>query len=252
LHTGKLPDITPANLHEWVQVHSIEPKIIDPTPTIGLMRGMYFSNGPVSGGSMDLNVLLVPKQATAAEPAGLYLGNITGNMKDVMRESVVQAFNFLQSHTKELGISDEMLKQHVILNVNTPTLEMPNDGPSAGSALVLAMTSALLGRPIRGDLAMTGTFGIQGNDFKGQVGQIGGVAEKITGSYNEGVRKFLVPQANIRDLNELSDWMKDAIKAGQVEIIPVTNIVQALNYTLGVGPKAKLELWQPSQSATAK
>src|SRR6266446_6201503 len=123
----------------------------------------------------------------------------TGQLGDVMRESVDAAYSYVRSRAHTLGVQDVEFKE-VDLHVHFPAGAIPKDGPSAGAAVTLAIASVLSRRPVRRDIALTGEM-----TLRGKVLEIGGVKEKVMAAYRAGLRQVLLPKANEKDLRGIPD-----------------------------------------------
>src|SRR6185503_9278953 len=123
----------------------------------------------------------------------------TGQLGDVMRESVDAAYSYVRSRAHTLGVEDIEFKE-VDLHVHFPAGAIPKDGPSAGAAVTLAIASVLSRRPVRRDIALTGEM-----TLRGKVLEIGGVKEKVMAAYRAGLRQVLLPKANEKDLRGIPD-----------------------------------------------
>src|SRR6476660_4015908 len=126
----------------------------------------------------------------------------TGQLGDVMRESVDAAYSYVRSRAHTLGVDDAEFKE-VDLHVHFPAGAIPKDGPSAGAAVTLAIASVLSRRPVRRDLAMTGEV-----TLRGKVLEIGGVKEKVLAAYRAGLRHIIMPAANEKDLRDIPDEVR--------------------------------------------
>ena len=159
-------------------------------------------------------------------------GNIlrTGSLGDVMKESVEAARTVVRSRAKLLGIKDEMFEKRDI-HVHVPDGATPKDGPSAGAAMTTAFVSALTGIPVRSDVAMTGEI-----TLRGEVTAIGGLKEKLLAALRGGIKTALIPEENIKDLQEIPDNVKSGL-----EIIPVKWIDQVLKVALERVPEPLAE-----------
>jgi ATP-dependent Lon protease len=163
-------------------------------PEIGVVTGLAWT---ASGG--DLMVI----EALRMPGAGRL--TVTGQLGDVMRESVDAAFSYVRSRATSLGIPDSAFKEFDV-HVHLPAGAIPKDGPSAGITLTLAIASALSQRPVRRDVAMTGEV-----TLRGKVLEIGGVKEKVLAAYRAGLRQLIMPKSNEKDLRDVPDEVKKQI-----------------------------------------
>jgi ATP-dependent Lon protease len=131
---------------------------------------------------------------------------VTGQLGDVMRESVDAAYSYVRARGKELGIPAEEFKDTDV-HIHFPAGAIPKDGPSAGAAVTLAIASVLSRRPVRRDLAMTGEV-----TLRGKVLEIGGVKEKVLAAYRAGLREVMMPRSNEKDLRDIPAEVRDAMK----------------------------------------
>jgi ATP-dependent Lon protease len=155
--------------------------------------------------------------------------SITGNLKDVMKESIAAAASYVRARATSLGIKPPLFEK-VDVHVHVPEGATPKDGPSAGVAMVTAITSVLTGIPIRNDLAMTGEI-----TLRGRVLAIGGLKEKLLAALRSGVKTVLIPQENVKDLADIPDNVKSGL-----EIIPVSTADEVLKHALS-GPVTPIE-----------
>jgi ATP-dependent Lon protease len=163
--------------------------------TVGVSTGMYYT--PVGGDIMRI-------ECSAMEGKdGLVL---TGQLGDVMKESAQAALTYARSHAEELGIAEQMLKDQQI-HIHVPAGAVPKEGPSAGVAMAMAMISALSGRPVAADLAMTGEL-----TLTGRVMAIGGVKEKVLGALRAGIERIVLPKDNEGDVSELPDSVLESLE----------------------------------------
>lgn len=146
---------------------------------------------------------------------------LTGKLGDVMKESAMAALSFIRSNADNFNIRNEFFRDNEI-HLHIPEGAVPKDGPSAGITMGIAMLSAITRTPVRGDLAMTGEITLRGNILP-----IGGLREKLLAAKRYGVRTVLIPKENEKDLDEISDFIKDGL-----EIILIANITDAIPIAL--------------------
>ena len=136
---------------------------------------------------------------------------ITGQLGDVMKESAEIALDYVKANAKKLGIDIKFFETHDI-HIHVPEGAVPKDGPSAGVTLTTALVSAITGKEVFADLAMTGEVTLRGN-----VLPIGGLKEKSLAAHRSGITKILIPKGNVKDLDEIPDSVKESIKYVPVE-----------------------------------
>ena len=163
--------------------------------TVGVATGMYYT--PVGGDIMRIECSVMEGKD------GLVL---TGQLGDVMKESAQAALTFARSHAEEMGIAEQMLKDQQI-HIHVPAGAVPKEGPSAGVAMAMAMISALSGRPVAADLAMTGEL-----TLTGRVMAIGGVKEKVLGALRAGIERIVLPRDNEGDVSELPESVRESLE----------------------------------------
>ena len=174
-------------------------KVLKSTP--GVVNGLAFTS--YGGTVLPIEVVMYPSK----EPVKL-----TGNLGDVMKESVSIALGYIKSHAKDLKI-DEKLFDSSCIHINAIEGGIPKDGPSAGTALTTAIISMLLKKSVPNTVAMTGEM-----TLTGKVLPIGGLKEKSLGAYQAGVNKMFVPKLNEADLSDIPKEVKD-----KIEIVLVQN-----------------------------
>ncbi|MGO4686778.1 endopeptidase La [Brevundimonas sp. 2YAF1] len=146
---------------------------------------------------------------------------VTGNLKEVMKESISAAASYVRSRALSFGVKPPLFEKTDI-HVHVPDGATPKDGPSAGVAMTVAMVSVLTGVPIRKDIAMTGEI-----TLRGRVTAIGGLKEKLLAALRSGVTTVLIPQENEKDLEDVPENVKSAL-----EIIPISTADEALKWAL--------------------
>jgi ATP-dependent Lon protease len=144
-----------------------------------------------------------------------------------MKESVEAARTVVRSRAKMLGIKDEMFEKRDI-HIHVPDGATPKDGPSAGIAMTTAFVSSLTGIPVRADVAMTGEI-----TLRGEVTGIGGLKEKLLAAHRGGIKTVLIPEENVKDLQDIPENVKN-----HLEIIPVKWIDRVLEIALETSPQA--------------
>jgi ATP-dependent Lon protease len=146
---------------------------------------------------------------------------VTGNLRDVMKESISAAASYVRSRAVALGIEPPLFDKRDI-HVHVPEGATPKDGPSAGVAMVTAIVSVMTGIPARRDVAMTGEI-----TLRGRVLPIGGLKEKLLAALRGGIKTVLIPEENAKDLAEIPDSVK-----GGLEIVPVARMDEVLERAL--------------------
>jgi len=163
---------------------------------------------------------------------------VTGNLRDVMKESVQAAESIVKSRAAEFGIKPTLFNRKDI-HVHVPEGATPKDGPSAGVAMVTTIVSVLTGIPVRRDVAMTGEV-----TLRGRVLPIGGLKEKLLAALRAGIKTVLIPSENEKDLAEIPDNVKRGL-----EIIPAATVEEALRRAL-VSPLTPIEWIEPAEPNT--
>jgi ATP-dependent Lon protease len=202
--------VTEENLNEFLGVRKFDFGRTEKKNQVGQVVGLAWTE--VGGDLLTIEAAVMPGK-----------GNIirTGSLGDVMKESVEAARSVVRSRSRRLGIKDEMLEKRDI-HIHVPDGATPKDGPSAGAAMTTALVSALTGIPVRADVAMTGEI-----TLRGEVTAIGGLKEKLLAAHRGGVKRVLIPEENVKDLQDIPDNAKD-----KLEIVPVRWIDQVLEFAL--------------------
>jgi ATP-dependent Lon protease len=147
---------------------------------------------------------------------------LTGQIGDVMKESATAAFSLVRSRSEKLGIDSKLLTESDI-HIHVPAGAVPKDGPSAGVAMYTALSSLLLDRPVKHDVAMTGEI-----TLRGLVLPIGGLKEKTLAAKRAGIKQVIVPRRNEKDMPDIPQEVRDTVKFHFVE-----NVDQVLEAALG-------------------
>jgi ATP-dependent Lon protease len=137
---------------------------------------------------------------------------LTGQLGDVMKESVTAALSFVRSRAAALGLDPGNFLENVDLHVHVPAGSVPKDGPSAGVTMYTALVSLLTGHPVRPDVAMTGEITLRGN-----VLQIGGLKEKLLAAHRAGIKRVIIPERNVKDLIDVPDEVKKEMEIHSVK-----------------------------------
>jgi len=161
---------------------------------------------------------------------------VTGNLRDVMKESISAAASYVRSRAVDFGIEPPLFDRRDI-HVHVPEGATPKDGPSAGIAMATAIVSTLTGIPVRKDVAMTGEI-----TLRGRVLPIGGLKEKLLAALRAGIKKVLIPVDNAKDLADIPDNVKNGL-----EIIPVARMDEVLAHALVRKPEPIV--WDESKEA---
>jgi ATP-dependent Lon protease len=146
---------------------------------------------------------------------------VTGNLRDVMKESISAANSYVRARAVQYGVKPPVFRSRDI-HVHVPEGATPKDGPSAGIAMVTAIVSVLTGAPVRKNVAMTGEV-----TLRGRVLPIGGLKEKLLAALRGGITTVLIPKENEKDLVEIPDNVKAFLK-----IIPVSTVDEVLTHAL--------------------
>lgn len=208
-------NVTRQNLKKFLGSPKYRHEARESAPRIGVCAGMAYNQ---RGGE----ILLVE---TSIMSGG---GNVvtTGQLGEVMTESAKAALSWVRSRAEALGLDPDFYRK-IDIHVHVPAGSTPKDGPSAGITLATSIASALLGMPIRNDIAMTGEISL-----RGRVLPIGGLREKLLAARRSGIRKAIIPRANEKDLEEAPH---EAIK--DLEIIMVDHVDEVLPLALDSGGK---------------
>jgi ATP-dependent Lon protease len=205
------PTITPEVVRELLGRPKVHPERAGEVSEVGLATGMYYT--PAGGDIMFVEAALRRLQGPSKSEGPAQVegwGNVslilTGQLGDVMKESARAALTYAANHAEALQIPVHKLGS-IEVHVHVPAGAIPKDGPSAGVAMATAIASAMSGRPVRQDLAMTGEI-----TLRGRVLPIGGVKEKVLGAHRAGIAEILLPKANEADLEDIPDEVRDSLR----------------------------------------
>jgi len=165
---------------------------------------------------------------------------LTGQLGDVMKESVTAALSFVRGRAAALGLDPGNFLENKDLHVHVPAGAVPKDGPSAGITMYTALVSLLTGVAVRPDVAMTGEITLRGN-----VLQIGGVKEKLLAAHRAGIKRVIIPDRNVKDLIDVPDEVKK-----EMEILSVKRMDEVLALALKDPPPSILEMSKAAQAET--
>ena len=191
-----------SNLDEFLGPKKVLPDQLPNADTVGLVTGLAWTS--VGGETLEVECNVVD---------GTGKLNLTGNLGDVMKESVQAAMSYIRSRVDVLHIAPDYYKSKDI-HVHFPEGAVPKDGPSAGITVCTAMVSALTGAPVRRDIAMTGEISI-----RGRVLPIGGLKEKTMAALRHGIKTVIIPQDNEKDLRLIDQTVRKALNFITVEHI---------------------------------
>ena len=198
------------DLPEFLGVRKYTYGLAEEQNQVGQVVGLAWTE--VGGDLLTIEVATMPGKGVITR---------TGSLGDVMKESVEAARTVVRSRARSLGIKDEAFEKKD-MHVHVPDGATPKDGPSAGAAMATALVSAFTGIPVRGDVAMTGEI-----TLRGEITGIGGLKEKLLAALRGGIKTVLIPQENVKDLQEIPDNVKSGL-----EIVPVRWIDKVLELAL--------------------
>jgi ATP-dependent Lon protease len=199
-----------AKLADYAGVKKFRYGETDENDQVGIVTGLAWTE--FGGDILTIEAIKMPGRGRMT---------VTGNLKDVMKESISAAASYVRSRALDFGVKPPVFEKTDI-HVHVPDGATPKDGPSAGVAMTVAMVSVLTGIPIRKDIAMTGEI-----TLRGRVTAIGGLKEKLLAALRSGVKTVLIPQENEKDLADVPDNVKSAL-----EIVPISTADEALKWAL--------------------
>lgn len=202
--------VTAKNLEDFLGKRIFSVETVSKKNEIGVVTGLAWTQAGGDTLSVEVNVM---KGSGKLE--------LTGQLGDVMQESAKAAISYIRSNAAHLGIDEEFYK-NMDIHIHVPEGATPKDGPSAGITIATALASALSGRRVNHEVAMTGEI-----TLRGRVLPIGGLKEKTLAAYRAGIKTILIPAENKKDIDELEKVVKDNVK-----IIPVTSMDEVLQTAL--------------------
>ena len=220
--------VTDANIDEYLGVEKFRFGQIDGEDQVGVVTGLAWTE--VGGELLTIEGVMMPGKGRMT---------VTGNLRDVMKESISAAASYVRSRAIDFGVEPPLFDRRDI-HVHVPEGATPKDGPSAGVAMVTAIVSILTGIPVRKDIAMTGEI-----TLRGRVLPIGGLKEKLLAALRGGIKTVLIPEENAKDLVEIPDNVKNGL-----EIIPVSHANEVLKHALIRQPVA-IEWTEPAHTPSS-
>lgn len=211
----KTVEVTADNLADYLGVPRFRFGEAEGEDQVGVVTGLAWTE--VGGELLTIEGVMMPGKGKMT---------VTGNLKDVMKESISAAASYVRSRAIDFGIEPPLFDKRDI-HVHVPEGATPKDGPSAGIAMVTAIVSVLTGIPVRKDIAMTGEV-----TLRGRVLPIGGLKEKLLAALRGGIKTVLIPQDNAKDLAEIPENVKNGL-----EIIPVSLVGEVLQHALTLQPE---------------
>lgn len=212
--------VTDKNIEKYLGKKKFSDDLVSKEDQVGTVNGLAWTS---VGGTM------LPIEVSVLNGTGKI--ELTGNLGDVMKESAKTAVSYIRSKASEYGIDEDFYKNKDI-HIHAPEAAVPKDGPSAGLAITTAIVSELTGIAIKSNVAMTGEISL-----KGKALAIGGLKEKSMAAYKAGCDTVIIPQDNKKDLDEISDEVKQVI-----DFISVKNFDEVLPIALVSRPIKKKEV----------
>jgi ATP-dependent Lon protease len=202
--------VVAASLGDYLGVPKYRYGEIESEDLVGMVTGLAWTD--VGGELLTIEGVMMPGKGKMT---------VTGNLRDVMKESISAAASYVRSRAVAFGIEPPLFDKRDI-HVHVPEGATPKDGPSAGVAMVTAIVSVMTGIPVRRDVAMTGEI-----TLRGRVLPIGGLKEKLLAASRGGMKTVLIPEENAKDLVEISDTVKKGL-----DIVPVSRMDEVLERAL--------------------
>ena len=208
--TNKTIRVTKANLEDYLGVPKYRYGEAEMEDQVGIVTGLAWTE--VGGEILTVEGVMMPGKGKMS---------VTGNLRDVMKESIQAASAYVRSRSHALGIHPTLFEKKDI-HVHVPEGATPKDGPSAGVAMVTAIISIMTGIPVKKDVAMTGEI-----TLRGRVLPIGGLKEKLLAALRAGIKTVVIPEENVKDLAEIGDELK-----AKLEIVPASRMDDVLKVAL--------------------
>jgi len=221
-------EVTTTSLEQYLGAPKYRYGEIEAEDQVGVVTGLAWTE--VGGELLTIEGVMMPGKGKMT---------VTGNLRDVMKESISAAASYVRARSVSMGIKPPLFDARDI-HVHVPEGATPKDGPSAGIAMATAIVSVMTGVPVRRDVAMTGEV-----TLRGRVLPIGGLKEKLLAALRGGIRTVLIPEDNAKDLAEIPDSVKNGL-----EIIPVARMDQVLANAL-VRKLEPIEWTAPGDEAVA-
>jgi len=228
---SKAVAVTPENLGDFLGVPKFRYGELEDVDQVGVATGLAWTE--VGGELLTIEGVLMPGKGKMT---------VTGNLRDVMKESISAAASYVRSRAVDFGIEPPLFDRRDI-HVHVPEGATPKDGPSAGIAMASAIVSVMTGIPLHRDVAMTGEV-----TLRGRILPIGGLKEKLLAALRGGIKKVLIPEENAKDLAEIPASVKNGM-----EIVPVARMDQVLEHALVRTPEPITwdEPWPAEKPAAA-
>jgi ATP-dependent Lon protease len=228
--TTKTAKVTPENVEHYLGVPKYRYGEAELEDQVGVVTGLAWTE--VGGEILTVEGVMMPGKGKMS---------VTGNLRDVMKESIQAANAYVRSRAHALGIPTSHFEKKDI-HVHVPEGATPKDGPSAGVAMVTAIISIMTGIPVKKDVAMTGEI-----TLRGRVLPIGGLKEKMLAALRAGIKTIVIPEENVKDLAEIGDEVKS-----HLQIVPASRMDDVLKVALQRLPNAILDEEAPAAAVTAE
>ena len=207
---GKLVVVTDANISDYLGVPKYRYGEAELEDQVGAVTGLAWTE--VGGELLTIEGVMMPGKGRMT---------VTGNLRDVMKESISAAASYVRSRAVDFGLEPPLFDRRDI-HVHVPEGATPKDGPSAGVAMATAIVSVMTGIPVHREIAMTGEI-----TLRGRVLPIGGLKEKLLAALRGGLKKVLIPEENAKDLVDIPQSVKN-----ELEIVPVARMEEVLKHAL--------------------